>query len=400
MPTLPLETPPAPFSTGELRSRRALMRATAAAQGAEVVLAYGANRTGSAIPWLTGWPVTREALLLLPQEGAGRLLVGFHNHVPDARRTVHDAGLGDEVDPIGDDPAQATLRELRRLGPACRVGLVGPVPAWVREAVGAWARAVVVLDEPYIRLRMVKSDEELRWLEHAAALTDLAASALLEAAGRGADEREMVAAAEHAYRPAGGTHHICYVTTTSMSAPDRCVPAQWPGERRARPGSVVLFELSAGWGPDHPAQLLRTAVVGAEPTALYRRLHGVAETVRDEVLGRLRAGVLPAELLASLAGVRAEGLTTVDDLVHGLGGGYLPPVLSGRDLTPRGLHAEPLRAGTTLVVQPNICTPDFRAGVQTGEMVVVTDTGHRSLHRFPPGLLTLPFDGSGPYGRS
>ncbi|AWS44329.1 Xaa-Pro peptidase family protein [Streptosporangium sp. 'caverna'] len=387
---------PAPFSTGELHSRRALIRAAAAAHGADVVLAYGANRTGSAIPWLTTWPVTREALLVLPPDGAGHLLVGFHNHVPDARRTVLGSGLDDEVGPIGDDPAQAALQALRRLGPACRVGLVGPVPARIRDAVGEWASAVVVLDEHYTRLRMVKSDEELRWLEHAAALTDLAAAALLDAAGRGASEREMVAAAEHAYRAEGGTHHICYVTTTSMSAPDRCVPAQWPGERVTRPGSVVVFELSAGWGQDHPAQLLRTAVVGAEPTALYRRLHTVAETVRDEVMGRLRAGVLPAELLSSLRHVRAEGLSTVDDLLHGLGGGYLPPVLSGRDLTPSGLHAEPLRAGTTLVVQPNVCTPDFTAGVQTGEMVVVTDTGCRSLHRFPPGLLTLPFDGHQP----
>ncbi|MDP9842445.1 M24 family metallopeptidase [Streptosporangium lutulentum] len=389
---------PAPFSTGELHSRRALMRAAATAHGADVVLAYGANRTGSAIPWLTTWPVTREALFVLPADGAGHLLVGFHNHVPDARRTVLAADLGDEAGPIGDDPAHAAVRALRRLGPACRVGLVGPVPARVRDAVGGWASAVVTLDEHYTRLRMVKSDEELRWLEHAAALTDLGAAALLDAAGQGASEREMVAAAEHAYRAEGGTHHICYVTTTSMSAPDRCVPAQWPGERVTRPGSVVVFELSAGWGQDHPAQLLRTAVVGAEPPALYRRLHAVAETVRDEVMGRLRAGVPPAELLASLRHVRAEGLSTVDDLLHGLGGGYLPPVLSGRDLTPRGLHAEPLRAGTTLVVQPNVCTPDLSAGVQTGEMVVVTDTGCRSLHRFPPGLLTLPFDASRPYG--
>ena len=41
----------------------------------------------------------------------------------------------------------------------------------------------------------------------------------------------------------------------------------------------------------------------------------------------------------------------------------------------------------TVVVQPNVCTTDLRAGVQTGEMFEITDDGARSLHRFPAGLL-------------
>lgn len=362
----------------------------AAAEGADVVVAYGANRFGSAIPWLTTWPVTREAVAVLDAEGPARLLVGFPNHVADARRAALDAGLGDEVEALDGDAAARTVEALARSGPARRVALVGPVPCAVRDAVASWATGVVALDEAYTRMRMTKSAEELAWLEHAAALTDRAATALLRAAGEGASEREMVAAAEHAYRTAGGTHHICYVTTTSMDAPDRCVPAQWPTDRRTVPGSVVVFELSAGWGPDHPGQLLRTATVAAPPTPLYARLHRVAEAVRDDLLDRIRPGASPADLLTVLDRVRAEGFTTVDDLVHGLGGGYLPPVLSARDSRPHGLHAQPLRPGMTLVVQPNVCTADLAAGVQTGEMVVVTETGWRSLHRFPPGLLHVP----------
>jgi Xaa-Pro dipeptidase len=40
-------------------------------------------------------------------------------------------------------------------------------------------------------------------------------------------------------------------------------------------------------------------------------------------------------------------------------------------------------------VQPNVCTPDERAGVQTGELVLVTDRGADRLHSFPRGLLRL-----------
>ena len=42
------------------------------------------------------------------------------------------------------------------------------------------------------------------------------------------------------------------------------------------------------------------------------------------------------------------------------------------------------------VVQPNVCTPDQRAGVQTGELFEITADGARSLHAFPRGFLAAP----------
>lgn len=40
----------------------------------------------------------------------------------------------------------------------------------------------------------------------------------------------------------------------------------------------------------------------------------------------------------------------------------------------------------TVVIQPNVITPDERAGVQTGELTLVTGTGCESLHHFPRGF--------------
>jgi Xaa-Pro aminopeptidase len=40
----------------------------------------------------------------------------------------------------------------------------------------------------------------------------------------------------------------------------------------------------------------------------------------------------------------------------------------------------------TVVVQPNVVTRDGRAGVQVGEMVLVTDTGIERLHKAPRGF--------------
>jgi Xaa-Pro aminopeptidase len=45
-----------------------------------------------------------------------------------------------------------------------------------------------------------------------------------------------------------------------------------------------------------------------------------------------------------------------------------------------------LEENMTVVVQPNVVTPDHRAGVQVGELVRVTRTGFERLHAAPRGL--------------
>ena len=374
-------SPPPDFSDAEIATRRARIEELAQQSDLDAVVVYGANRFGSAVPWLTGWPVTREAVVVLRPGRRPSLFVGFPNHVPNARRIARDV----DVAGCGERTADTVLAALADGGDLSRVGTIGPVPVPLRAALDASA-TVVPLDDGYARLRSIKTDEELAVLRHAAALTDASASALVEAAVPGASELDLVAAVESAYARTGATNHIHYVAATSMTAPDRCSPAQWPSARQLESGSVVVFELSTTWGPDYPGQLLRTVAVDAEPTALYRELHDVAEAALAAVTAALRPGVLPAELLAAADLVLDAGFTTLDDLVHGFGGGYLPPVLSHRG-SPSGVHAEPLQERMTVVVQPNVCTPDQRAGVQTGELFEITADGARSLHSFPRGFL-------------
>jgi Xaa-Pro aminopeptidase len=52
-------------------------------------------------------------------------------------------------------------------------------------------------------------------------------------------------------------------------------------------------------------------------------------------------------------------------------------------------------SGMTVVVQPNIITRDERAGVQTGELMLVTGDGAERLHSYPRGFLTAPGSAAG-----
>ncbi|HTE71755.1 MAG TPA: M24 family metallopeptidase [Actinomycetes bacterium] len=368
----------------ELAARRERLLAEAERLGLDAILAYGANRSGSAVPWLACWQVTREAAVVLRRGERPVLLVGFPNHVPNARRVARDC----EVLGAGGRTSDTVLEVLRQSStrPVRRVGVIGPVPHRLWAALSEGGVDLVEMDQAYVAARMRKTAYELSVLRHGAALTDASGAALVAAAVPGATELDLVAAVEAAYAGTGGTNHIHYVAATSMAEPDRCAPGQWPTDRLLETGSVVVFELSTTWGTDYPGQLLRTVTVDAEPTPLYRDLHDVAVACLDAIVALLRPGALPADLLAAADLVLEAGFTTVDDLVHGFGGGYLPPVLSHRG-PPTGAEAGPLEEGMTVVVQPNVCTPDLSAGVQTGELFEVTIDGARSLHRFPTGLL-------------
>jgi Xaa-Pro aminopeptidase len=151
-----------------------------------------------------------------------------------------------------------------------------------------------------------------------------------------------------------------------------------------RTGDVVSCELSVDfWG--WTGQVLRTFFVGEEPTPLYHALHDVADAAYEAVFARVRPGVPARDLVAASRMIEDAGFTVVDDLVHGYGGGYLPPVLGSASRPAATTPDLVLDAGMALVLQPNVVTRDGRAGVQTGGLVVVTDTGARSLQRYPKG---------------
>jgi Xaa-Pro dipeptidase len=87
--------------------------------------------------------------------------------------------------------------------------------------------------------------------------------------------------------------------------------------------------------------------------------------------------------------IEEAGFTTCDDLVHGFVGGYLPPVLGSRSRPAGPLPDLKLEAGMMIVVQPNVITRDHVAGVQVGELVLVTETGYERLHAAPAGLIRV-----------
>jgi Xaa-Pro dipeptidase len=369
------------FSDAEMRRRHEAVYAAMAAHEIDHLLVYGANKFGLGVGWLTRWPVTREAFVLVAPGERDVLWVDFYNHVPLAQRMATEA----DVRACEARGVARSLEELRRRG-ARRVGVIGPLPWRAGRALADAGLELVSLDADFTRMRLVKSAEELDWLRVGCALTDRAVEALRDGAAPGVSERELGALVEGAYLGEGGTTHIHYFAISPMDRPGIGVPAQWPSDRRLEAGDALVCEISAAWW-DHPGQVLRTFAVAAAPTPLYRKLHDVAEAAFDAVAGRLRAGATAAELVEASGVIEDAGFTTRDDLVHGFVGGYLPPVLGSRSRALAPVPDFTFEAGMTVVVQPNVVTPDETAGVQTGELLLVTDSGCERLHAVERGFL-------------
>jgi Xaa-Pro aminopeptidase len=244
---------------------------------------------------------------------------------------------------------------------------------------------MVGLDAEYVKLRQIKSEEEIDWLRIGAALSDAGLAALVAGTQPGLNERELGNIVERAYVGHGGTTMIHYIGVTSMAQPHIFVPPQYHSPRKVQAGDVVFCELSSFWW-DYAGQVLRTFTVDAEPTPLYLDLHQTAEAAFDAVTSVVRHGTTMQQILDATGVIEDKGYTVCDDLMHGFGGGYFQPIIGTRSRMAGALPEITLQENMTVVVQPNVITRDHSAGVQVGEMIRVTHDGFERLHRAPRGL--------------
>jgi Xaa-Pro dipeptidase len=373
------------FSDAEMRRRRSAIEVLLAEADLDHLVFCGANRFGSAVQWLTGWPVTTEAVGVLTPGEPDAMFVQHVNHAPMARRLADRA----EVAWGGGSSIGAAIAVLEKRGArAGKVGVIGPMTFEQHAMLAEKFGVIANLNRRYTRLRQVKSAEEIEWMRIGAALTDRGMMALRDGLRPGLSERELADLVERSYIALGGTNVIHFFGVTSMAQPSLGVPTQFVGNRNVARGDIVFAEISAAFW-EHPGQVLRSFAVDADPPKLYRDLHAVADAAFDAVAAVLKEGVLPQQVIEASRLIEEAGFTIIDDLLHGYGGGYLPPILGSKSRPSAHVPDEPFRAGMIVVIQPNVVTPDGKAGVQTGEMVLITKTGIEPFHAIPRGFVRV-----------
>lgn len=351
----------------------------AEASGCSGIFTFGENRNGMGITWLTGWGTTRLAYHFLTRYES-ILWIMFHNHIPAAVRSVK----GSVVRDFAISEIESLIQRFRD----SKVGTLGIVPQDFRTIARSNNVELVSLDKGHANMRTVKSREEIEALRKGAYATDCGAEAILAACKNDATDWELLARARSSYTVIGARDHICYICVSDMTTPDRDVPAQFPEGRIVKRGSAVTFEISASVSPEYPGQLLRTISIG-KPNLLFQELHEVAQLTLTNMRAILKAGINAMDLVDASIVIEEAGFTTTDDLFHGLGGGYLPPIGTSSSRIPNSKPDVVLQAGMAIVLQPNVTTTDHLAGVQTGQMVIVTEDGFEDIHNVEIGLIQI-----------
>ena len=371
------------FSSAEFARRFDAARAMMAREGVDILAVYGtsaiARHNQADVHYLSGFLGNRNNYVVLPPRGDPILFAQSHNHVPNAREVA-----GIETRWGGVSSARTVAQVVRASRGPGTLGYVGPVPvhdylAWRGELPGWELRDVT---GPFRRLRLRKSAEELEWLRRGAALTDAAITHLIDNVTPGMREYELGALVEEAALRGGGLPHLAYISSTPQNASDVCVPRQNLSDRTIQPGDVINTEISAScWG--YSGQLHRPIFVRTEPNRLYRTLWDVALEAYTRCCAVLRAGATTEEVLDAAEVIHARGLTINDGLLHGFGIGLLPPSVRTRQTVQEPHAPFVFEQDMCVVVQPNVVTPDERAGVQLGNLLRITATGCECLHGVP-----------------
>ena len=93
VPLRALVEPSIRASAAEMARRRASVEALLAEQGLDHLVFCGLNRAGSAVQWITQWPVTTEAVGVFSPGTPDAMFVQYVNHAPLARRFADTAEL-------------------------------------------------------------------------------------------------------------------------------------------------------------------------------------------------------------------------------------------------------------------------------------------------------------------
>ena len=372
------------FSDAELERRHKAVYGLIEEEEVDAIVFYGSGRYASDIYWLSDWPSSREAYLLMQRGKEPAILMQLFNHYPMARvmswiKDVRWAGANTTTSVV--DLVHERGLESKK------IGLVGSISYQVynnlrERCPGA---AFVDLGGKLRMMRTVRSADEIERIHHASRLTDQSIQALAEGLREGLREDEIPAIIELVYLKAGGYAGIHFMSSMPMRDPDFPVPAQFHSRRKLQKGDALITEISGAYS-GYSGQIHRTFSIGEGPTPQWRKMHDAAMEA-FEVLSRvIKDGATTTEAEEAADIIHKRGYSTYDDLVHGVN--QYPPIFQTKTRKRHDSKEIVFRENMVIVIQPNLMTHDEKMGLQFGETLVVKKNGCESLNTYPREWVT------------
>ncbi|MDH3443140.1 MAG: M24 family metallopeptidase [Deltaproteobacteria bacterium] len=367
------------FSDRELKNRHAAVYSLMEQEGVDAILVYGSGRYSSDIYWLSDWPSSREAYLLMQSGKEPVILMQLFNHFP---MTKVMSWIKD-VRWAGPNTNRSVTELIRERGlESKKIGLIGSIGYQLYNSLREQYPKLTINDlgGKMRMIRTVKSEEEIERIHLASRLTDQSIEALAKQLTGGIREDEIPAIIEPVYLKQGGYAGIHFMSSMPMREPDFPVPSQFQSNRKLQKGDCLITEISGAFS-GYSGQIHRTFSIGEGPTPEWLKLHDAALEV-FEVLSRvIKDGATTAEAEEAAEIVHERGFSTYDDLVHGVN--QYPPIFQTKTRKRHESREFRFRENMVIVIQPNLITYDEKMGLQFGETLVVKKNGCESLNAYP-----------------
>jgi Xaa-Pro dipeptidase len=372
------------FSDGEIARRHKAVHGLMEQEGVDAALFYGSGRYASDIYWLSDWPSSREAYLLMQTGKEPVILMQLFNHFPMARvmSAIKDVRWA------GANTTRSVVDLIRERGlEGKKIGLVGSISYQVYNKLReSYPNATFVdLSGKLRMMRTIRSAEEIERIRLASKLTDQSIQALAENLRAGLREDEIPAIIEPVYLKAGGYAGIHFMSSMPMREPDFPVPSQFHSNRKLQKGDALITEISGAYS-GYSGQIHRTFSIGEGPTAEWKKMHDAALEAFDVLAKVIKDGATTTEAEEAAEVIHQRGYSTYDDLVHGVN--QYPPIFQTKTRKRHESKELVFRENMVIVIQPNLITPDEKMGLQFGETLVVKKNGCESLNAYPRQWVT------------
>ena len=320
-------------------------------------------------------PSERLALLLLPREGRGTMVVpGFELPVFAPYAHYFDlVGWEETEDPVDKIREVVGPGSGQTIAIADQLHTVFTLRLQAALAGARWLEGNRVL----ARIRMVKTAAEIEALGEAAAKTEDALHSLFERPIAGQTEQEVLrflhrGLAERGLELSGGG--------IVGAGPNSASPHHKTGERRLSEGDALVIDFGGGWS-GYRSDITRSFHIGAAPDE-FRRIYEITYEANQLAFEAVRPGVTTAQIdTVAREHITAQGYgpAFLHRTGHGIGlDGHEYPYLVQGDTTV-------LEEGMTFSIEPGIYLVG-KYGVRIEDIVVCRADGAERLNHFPREL--------------
>lgn len=378
------------FSMAEYEARYRRIRAMMDKEGLDclVLFATGKEMQQKNARYISGWADGIQQYAVFPRHGDPTLFVSIsphglcamlYSHLRDVRWAPNEAdGVADRIVEAG-----CAKGSIGIVGRDKRTFSTLPYDHFERLKQRLPEARWSFVTAKYEKVRAIKSEEEIAFYRKGAEITDKCMQALVNATRVGAAEYELYAAITAESWRNNALPIFSLLGSTPMADPTMPYPWRVPSERRIQKGDLILNELSMSYS-GCSGQLIRPIAVG-KPTPRFQKMYDLAEDVFRRVAEVIKPGCSKADVLKISAAIPEAGYTIEAPIIHGWDDKAESPHwgIPGRDVAGQIIEDERLEENQLIMIEPNPCTPDYRAGIFLGDVGVVRKDGWHSLHRFP-----------------